>query len=94
MEAELEAGEDAEKCFDELRNFVDILHMKNNPQYYQDINRDNVSQSESIDKTDAFITVINLSDTKQKLERFKLQVERENNPKLTEAYNNKLKTFQ
>lgn len=49
---------------------------------------------ENMDKIQAFIATINYANTKKLLERFYPQVQRENNEKLTEAYNNKLKSFQ
>lgn len=42
----------------------------------------------------SFIEAINTTTSLKSLEIFKKLVDRENNPQLTEAYDNKLKTFQ
>lgn len=49
---------------------------------------------EPIDKIQSWKQVISMCTSIGALERFKPQVDRENNPELTEAYNNKLKALQ
>ena len=49
---------------------------------------------EPIDKIESWKTVISMCTSITALERFKPQVDRENNQELTEAYNNKLKQLQ
>ena len=48
---------------------------------------------EPIDKIESWKTVISMCTSITALERFKPQVDRENNQELTEAYNNKLQSL-
>ena len=98
LEAELNSGDDAEISMDILRNMVEQFHKKYNPQYYQPnthilggaVEPQSVA-IENIDKIDAFIEVINSKYmTKNALEKMKPQVEKENDERLTEAFQKRL----
>lgn len=65
------------------------------PSQYDAVDKPLSVPMENMDKIQAFIEVINSKyQTKKTLENLKSQIDKENNEKLTEAYNNKLKSFQ
>lgn len=107
FEASVDDTEDPLKTINLLRELAELSHKEKYPQYYQPNDGYNVHgipnnaveqpQSvpiENIDKIDAFIEVINSKYmTKNALEKMKPQVEKENNERLTKAFEEKLKSF-
>ncbi len=98
LEATLDKGENPETALSNLKTMVEELHQETLKSLPTDDFRvttvRDVVEEEPMEKIKGMITVINLCSTTTALERFKPQVDRENNTELTEAYNNKLKSLQ
>jgi len=96
LEATLDEGENPETALSHLKILVEELHQETLKSLPTDDFRGthvrNVVE-EPIDKIESWKTVISMCTSITALERFKPQVDRENNQELTEAYNNKLQSL-
>lgn len=96
LEATLDEGENPETALSHLKILVEELHQETLKSLPTDDFRGthvrNVVE-EPVDKIQSWKTVISMCTSIKALERFKPQVDRENNQELTEAYNNKLQSL-
>lgn len=96
LEATLDEGENPETALSHLKILVEELHQETLKSLPTDDFRGthvrNVVE-EPVDKIQSWKTVISMCTSITALERFKPQVDRENNQELTEAYNNKLQSL-
>ena len=91
----LSDNEDVMQAYTELHKMAQELHFSKNAELYEMRGEQvrNVEPEQPMDKIKGWIQVINLCTNKTALERFKTRVDEENVPELTQAYNDKLKTF-
>jgi hypothetical protein len=102
VEVAVNLGEDAKQALEVARNLVHEYHQQTAPEEIQrgTVIRDLKPEQPMTNETrkeqqiSGFMEAINTVTSLKSLEIFKKLVERENNPQLTEAYDNKLKTFQ
>ena len=97
LEATLDEGENPETALSHLKILVEELHQETLKSLPTDDFRGTHVRSvveEPVDKIQSWKTVISMCTSITALERFKPQVDRENNQELTEAYNNKLQSLQ
>lgn len=97
LEATLDEGENPQTALEHLKTMVEELHQETLKSLPTDDFRGTHVRDvveEPVDKIQSWKTVISMCTSITALERFKPQVDRENNQELTEAYNNKLKQLQ
>ena len=106
VEIQLDAEDDANQAFQLAKEYVDKMNLESNPGYAAAMEYSRPSEIEvpiiqktpyeqkEIQRIAAIKATIGYCTTATFLEKFQSQVERENNPELTEAYNNKLKELQ
>jgi hypothetical protein len=80
--------DDIVECYKTLKSCVKNTFIELNPEIPP------IQEEQPTDKIDSFIATINYCTNKKFLENFKKRVDEENDPRLTEAYDNKLKSFQ
>ncbi len=96
LEATLDEGENPQTALEHLKTMVEELHQETLKSLPTDDFRGTHVRDvveEPVDKIKGMIQVINLCSNTTALERFKPQVDRENNPELTEAYKTKLQSL-
>ena len=96
LEATLDEGENPQTALEHLKTMVEELHQETLKSLPTDDFRGTHVRSvveEPIDKIESWKTVISMCTSITALERFKPQVDREQNQELTEAYNNKLQSL-
>lgn len=64
-----------------------------NPEYINQLVKERMKDPKD-ERIQSFIATINMCGNKKFLENFRTRVAEENNPELTEAFNNKLKSFE
>lgn len=109
VEIEVAEGEQSEDAFLFAKFLVEKWNMDSNPSYamtmeYMKPSENVLMESEwsgkaynkvtKDEKAEGMKEIIRIANTKQLLERQRGQVERLNNPEVTELFNNKLKTFE
>ena len=96
FEDEVPDGVDPVQVVIQLKEMCDKAHEQLCPEMYvqQDIQAVETKPDEPKDKIQSFIETINYCTSVTMLQRFKPQVDRENNQELTNAYNNKLNQLQ
>ena len=94
-EATLEDGDDEIACYKRLQDIVEKTFIALNPQiqWSNPMFHSPTQEEPTPDRIQAFIDTINYCTNKTMVERFRKQVERENNERLTEAFNLKLKSL-
>jgi hypothetical protein len=103
FEAQVDDHEEPEAVLEELKEMAKKFHLTSNPQLYptgkenliQSFNEIPEIQKEPKEKAiDGWVNTIQSITTLRGLENLRPMVEKENNPRLLEAFENKLKSLQ